>query len=323
MRPLRPLVTGLFCVSLVISACSDPAPVSVDSGQSVDAGGRDVALDAGSLDAGSADAGSLDAGSADAGSVDAGALDAATGDLGARDGGVDGGPLGSDAGADGGAVSDAGAGLGALSGMCGTLRTMLRSPAPSLVRNAMQFRAGEMYVRGALSPEAQRIFDTPNAGGSSTESEVLSFELLRRCEGASLVATETEVMYTPPDDAGANSITDILLSIDGQRVGVSVTRAYRPRPMMVTEDQMRTLLTEKLNGINRSTQRVLPAQAWVKQILHVWAVDEAAAGVVERVWPTLSASLRADTIVLLTVSSGGGFLYCNPDPPLGSECPSL
>lgn len=214
-------------------------------------------------------------------------------------------------------------GLGAVSGACGTLRGMIRNPAPSLVENALGFMAGERYDRALLSVGGRRMYDTPNAGGSSTESEVFSYEVLYRCEGAALVATETEVMYQPADDAGANSITDLVVSIGGERVGVSVTRAYRPMPMVFTEANALSLLRDKLAGVNRSSMRVLPGQRWVKQILHVFAVDMAAGQVVARAWATLDAATRADTIVLVTVTRGGGFIYCNPDPALGSECPSL
>lgn len=214
-------------------------------------------------------------------------------------------------------------GLGGLSGACGNLRAMLHATAPSLVDNALAFTTGERYERALLSPGGQRLFDTPNAGGSSSESEVFSYEVLHRCEDATLVATETEVMYQPANDAGANSITDMLVSIGGERVGVSVTRAYRPMPMVVTEAVARDLLVTKLNGINRSSMRVLPAQRWVKQILHVFAVDMGAAQAVSRAWATIDAATRADTIVLVTTTRGGGFIYCNPDPALGSECPSL
>ncbi len=147
--------------------------------------------------------------------------------------------------------------------------------------------------------------------------------MLHSCEGASLVATETEVHYQPPDDSGANSITDLRVASDGERVGVSVTRAYIPMPMVLTEAAVRDLITRKLVGVNRSSVRVLPADRWVKQILHVFTADAAAADLVARVWATLDATTRADTIVVVTATRGGGFIYCNPDPALGSECPPI
>jgi hypothetical protein len=60
---------------------------------------------------------------------------------------------------------------------------------------------------------------------------------------------------------------------------------------------------------------------WVKQILHVFASNQAQHDAVVQAYPTIDPSLRADTIVLLTRTTGGGFIYCNPDPPLGMECP--
>lgn len=278
---------------LSLSACSDPSPTPsvTDSGARTDVtASPDVSLDAGAVDAVAADAPSRDSAAGDATT----ATDGPSGDI-----------------------------LGTLSGSCGVIAAMLHSPSPSRVENLLVFAPPERWERAALSPDGQRLFDTANAGGSSFESETIAFEVLRYCDGASLVATETEIHYAPPDDAGANSITDILVRIGGERVGVSVTRAYRPMPMVFGDAEARSLLTTKLAGINRSSMRVLPDHRWVKQILAVLAVDANAAAAIARVWPTLDATLRADTIVLVTVTRGGGFIYCNPDPPLGSECPSL
>lgn len=295
--PLRSL---LVVAALALSACSDASPTTsapLDAAPDRDAAG-DAAPRA-SADA-SIDA-TIDATSDATSTV---ASDAAAVDV-----------------ADGASGSDEI--LGTLRGMCGTLRAMLRSPAPSLLRDDLTFMAPERYAREALSPGGQRLFDTANAGGSSNESEVFSYEVLHFCDGASLRATETEIHYAPPDDSGANSITDLLVEIGGERVGVSVTRAYRPPPMTLTDADVMELLVRKLVGVNRSSMRVLPADRWVKQILHVFAVDDAAAARIDRVWRTLDPAVRADTIVLVTVTHGGGFIYCNPDPPLGMECPPI
>lgn len=226
-----------------------------------------------------------------------------------------------DGGAGDASARDAGDILGALSGACGVVAAEIARPTPAFVENALAFAAGEAYARGSLSPGGQRVFDAPNAGGSSGESEVMSFEILHYCDAADLLKTENEIGYQPPDDAGSNAITDILVQIGSKRVGVSVTRAYKPTNLGYTDVDARDLLTKKLEGVNRSTVRVLPADKWVKQVLHVFAATDAQADAVRRVYPTLDATLRADTIVVLTKTQGGGFLYCNPDPPLGSECP--
>jgi hypothetical protein len=66
------------------------------------------------------------------------------------------------------------------------------------------------------------LVETPNAGGSSGYSEVFAFEQLAACEMAGLLKTETQIVY---DTAG--KITDILVTIDGKKIGVSVVRAVQ------------------------------------------------------------------------------------------------
>jgi hypothetical protein len=173
------------------------------------------------------------------------------------------------------------------------------------------------------TPGGVTMFDTANAGGSSGESEVMSFELLHYCEDAVLLKTETQILYAPPDDAGASTISDYEVEIAGKKVGVSVTRAYKPAPLTMTDAEVQTLIEKKLEGVNRSSVRVLAVDRWVKQILHVFVADDAAEASVKRVVPAIGASLRADTIIILTRTRGGGFLYCNPDPALGTECPAI
>ena len=225
---------------------------------------------------------------------------------------------------DGDAAADNGAGdiLGTLSGSCGEVRAELAKTSPSLKNDALMFVTGEVYNKAFLSAGGQKLFDQPNAGGSSTESEAMSFEVLHYCEGATLLKTETEVAYGPAPDGGANAITDILVEIDGKRVGVSVTRAYKPKNQGAqTDAEVKSLLEKKLSGINASSARVAQADKWVKQVLHVFAATQGSVDAIARVLPTLDATLRADTIVLVTQTIGGGFIYCDPDPALGQECP--
>lgn len=241
---------------------------------------------------------------------------------------TDGGPDASDDAGSDDAGSDAGDGgiddvtitdiLGTLEGKCGEVRALLTSPSPALVTDHLVFVGGEVYERAALSSGGQTMYDTPNAGGSSEQSEVVSYEILHYCEGASLLKTETQIGY---DTSKPGGITDILVQIDGKKVGVSVTRSYKPSNQTYTDAMVKDLLEKKLKGVNESSSRVLPADKWVKQVLHVFTANADATAAVERVYPTIASDLRADTIVLLTETKGGGFIYCNPDPPLGSECP--
>ena len=119
--------------------------------------------------------------------------------------------------------------LGTLSATCPALTAELHAATPSLIVDDLDFVSGEQYVRAELSAGGQRIFDTPNAGGSSTESEVMSFEVLHHCDSAVIYKTETEILYAPPDDAGASSITD---KHAAPRVisSTSRRRCSRPKP---------------------------------------------------------------------------------------------
>lgn len=212
--------------------------------------------------------------------------------------------------------------LGSLAGPCPLLSGELLASEPSLYFDTLAFANGETYAKSSLSPGGVVLFDTPNAGGSSTESEVMSFEVLHFCEGATLLETETGIEYDASVDGGMNSITDILVEIDGKKVGVSVTRAYKPTSQGAqTDGELKALLEKKLAGINASSARVKPAYKWVKQILHVFSFSADSTAAIDRVWPTIDSTLRADTIVLVTTTTGGGFVYCDPDPPLGQECP--
>jgi hypothetical protein len=232
----------------------------------------------------------------------------------------DGGTSDASGRADAGPDADDGI-LGTLSGSCGIVKTLLTTKSPSYEKNALVFVPGETYAKASLSPEAARMFDTPNAGGTSVESEIMSFEVLRHCEGAKLLKTETEVQYSAPDPKGGNSITDILVSIGGTKIGVSVTRVYKPASQPLTDADVKTIVLKKLEGINRSSERVLAEDKWQKQILHVFTANKSATDAVTRVLSTIDPAVKADTVVLLTETTGGGFVYCNPDPPLGNECP--
>lgn len=198
-------------------------------------------------------------------------------------------------------------GLGEISGDCGLIDAMeLDSPSPFAFQNAIDFGAiGFDY--NMLTPGGQEVFDDGNLGGSSLESEVVSFEVLARCEGASLLATEAEILYTDP----MGIKTDILVEMDGRVVGVSVTRAVGfPFDAPYTEMQAADLLTGKLTDILASTANVAPRNAWVKQILHVIAYADMHAQSILAAYATLPPEVTADTVLLVTVTHGDdAFVY--------------
>jgi hypothetical protein len=198
-------------------------------------------------------------------------------------------------------------GLGVISGDCGLIDAMeLDSPSAFTFQNAIDFgMVGFDY--DMLTPGGQEVFDDGNLGGSSLESEIISFEVLARCDGATLLATEAEIQYTDP----MGKKTDLLVEIDGRVVGVSVTRAVGfPFDAPYTEMQAADLLTGKLEDILLSTVNVAPADAWVKQILHVIAYADMHAQSILAAYATLPPEITADTVLVVTVTNGNdAFVY--------------
>jgi len=165
---------------------------------------------------------------------------------------------------------------------------------PLLVRN--RFRTNKPVEEMDLSPGALQILHLPNAGGNSLESEVLSFELLHRCFGATLLKTEMEIEYFPE----YSKKTDYSVTLHGHHVGVSVTRAMKFGSTFTAADADH-LLRKKLFGIIVSSQNVLKGHKWEKQILHVWASHSYVADIVTEQFQKMSDSLRVDTLLVLTV----------------------
>lgn len=216
-----------------------------------------------------------------------------------------------DAGVAHDAALDAAPALVEMSGMCGVLDAPeLTGPAPALVRATMTFARpfDDPADRPLLTPGGQTLIATPNAGGSSGMSEVFAYEQIARCEMASLFKTETQINY---DVIG--KITDMLVTIDGTKIGVSVTRVQTyPLGTPYELSAATTLITRKLEDIQESSANVSAADRWEKQVLALLAWDDAAADVMAQAWADVDASVKADTIVVLTTTDGDdAFIYTN------------
>ena len=200
--------------------------------------------------------------------------------------------------------------FGAMSGECGEIDPAeLQNPLPFLFTNHIDF-ADDPYDDadfGLLTPGGQEVILDGNAGGSSILSEAFSFEVLYWCEGAELLKTEMEIEYKDPQ----GKISDLLVLVDGLKVGVSVTRAVSwPNDAPYPATQAEELLKKKLSGIQASTANVAAQDDWVKQILHVLAWSDGHAAVLKQVWDGLDPALKGDTILLVTVTDGeDSFLY--------------
>lgn len=182
----------------------------------------------------------------------------------------------------------------------------IQSNEAYVFRDTIDFGA-DAYAYDKLSPGGKKIYDDGNLGGSSLESEIISYEVLYRCELADLLKTEAEIVY---QDTGGKK-TDLLVGIDGFKVGVSVTRAFAfPPDAPYTQQQAHDLLLKKLSDIQLSNVNVSAADAWEKHVLHVIAYTSMHADMLEAAYPTLDASVRGDTVLMITVTEGADtFIY--------------
>ncbi len=194
-------------------------------------------------------------------------------------------------------------GFGTITGACGVLDTFeLTGPDSVYFANVLDF-ADDVYDAGDfihLTPGGQILAESANAGGSSGWSETFAFEVLARCELADLLKTETEIIY---DIQG--KITDILVSVDGYKIGVSVVRAMTyPRTEPPDPAAIRNTIERKLADILLSTQNVSEQDRWVKQVLSVMADTAAHETAVYDAWYQIDEAVRADTILYVTVTEG-------------------
>jgi hypothetical protein len=201
----------------------------------------------------------------------------------------------------------------AISGTCGTLDDELLDELPYSVDNTSTFAEGFSRAEAMrLSAGAQTILAEGTAGGSSGYSEAFAFEVLHRCEGASLVASETMVLYTTPTPS---AIADLVVDVRGVRVGVSVTRAVTVTGMCVRDgaysmSAASTLLSRKVADLHEAATLVGPEHAWTKNLVFVYADTAEHARVVGLAWEALDPSLRADTILYVSVSEDmDAFVY--------------
>ena len=195
--------------------------------------------------------------------------------------------------------------LGLISGVCGELADALDDETPSFFAAAIDFEDDpfdDPTDVPRLTPGAQAVLEAGNAGGSSLYSEVFAFDILARCDAAELLETERTIEYRP-DHTG--SITDFLVSIDGQAVGVSVTRAVGfPRDEPYTVDRASELLADKLADVLESSAGVSEEDAWVKQVLVVIAYADGHVDSLRTAALDVEPEIAADTIVYVVESVG-------------------
>jgi len=167
------------------------------------------------------------------------------------------------------------------------------------------FNQTKSFDQIKLTVEANLVQNTPNAGGSSENSEALSFEILKKYFNAHLLKTEMEVEYFPM----GGSITDYVVILFGSVIAVSVTRAMKHNNEVFSRQNAKTLLEKKLKGINQSSRNSMVK--WNKQILHVWVNDKRTIHTLNKVWFYLESSLKTNSVLLITLAEHSNEVFFN------------
>jgi hypothetical protein len=193
-------------------------------------------------------------------------------------------------------------GFGTIVGACGRIAPELDTETPSffVVRFDLADDPYDASDFDRLTAGAQEILTDGTVGGSSELSEALSYEVLERCEGATmLLASEGEVTYSSP----TSKRTDLVAQFD-ETIGVSVARAVIfPGTVPYTLAEAQRVIGGKLDDILDSSANVT-SHAWDKQILVVMAWDDVAADRVREAWDGFTPERRADTVVYVIVTDG-------------------
>ena len=198
-------------------------------------------------------------------------------------------------------------GFGTISGETGYVLVESSTSVPSFHVNQIEFGSG--YDGAQLSVVAQRgeqiLGGTP--GGSSVYSMAFSYEILSRVEGAMLLKAGSDIIYSDP----SGKKTNYLVSVGGTKLGVIVSRAFLyPPGTPYTVPQAQALLTSKLQDIQLSTANVSSGDAWMKQILHVFAYNDQYVEVLRTAYDQIDASTKENTIVYITRTDGAdAFMY--------------
>ena len=196
-------------------------------------------------------------------------------------------------------------GFGEIEGDCGLLLEGPINSTAFAVQNSIDF--GTLTLNDEdLSAGSQEILSDGNLNNGSLYSEIFAFEMLYRCETATVLQTETEVEYTDPN----GKKTDLIIAIDQQHFGVSVTRAFNyPPEDPYTQEAAVTLLEDKLSDIELSSANV-SNPTWERQILSIIAYSPEHVSQIISAWENLGENIKGDTIIYVTATNGDDqFLY--------------
>lgn len=198
--------------------------------------------------------------------------------------------------------------FGQITGECAALDE-IDTNGDNYVENTIDFGANpyDESDKPLLTEGARTIISSGNAGGSSLLSEAFAYEVLHRCTGAALIATETEIEYT---DSSSTKI-DFLSNVEDSKLGTSVTRAVAfPHDSEYPVSKAKSLIRDKLSDLEASRTNVTEDDAWNQPVLQVIAFGDRHEDAVQTAFEQLSDETKASALVMVTVTDGeDGFLY--------------
>ena len=196
-------------------------------------------------------------------------------------------------------------GFGEIDGECGLLVEGPINSTAFVVQNSIDF--GNLILNDEdLSAGSQEILSDGNLNNGSLYSEIFAFEMLYRCEMASVLQTETEIEYDDPN----GKKTDLIIEINQQEFGISITRAFNyPPEDPYTQEAAMTLLEDKLSDIELSSANV-SNPTWERQILSIIAYSPEHVSQIISAWENLDENTKGDTIIYVTATNGDDqFIY--------------
>lgn len=192
----------------------------------------------------------------------------------------------------------------------------LDEPQPAFYWNTMTRHAN--WDRFRLSAVAQKVLDSPNAGGNSIVSEAVSAEILHRLYRAHDIKTEMEIEYYYHNW----KIADFLIRIGKKNVGVSVTRCMSfPDPNGLTMKDARDLLKKKINGLVLARNAISEKDSFYTSVLHIFCQRKRNVYILQKAWKSLPKSLKDNVIVICTIAEDAEFVFRNYTPPKKSKQP--
>ena len=180
-----------------------------------------------------------------------------------------------------------------------SVKIALKNETPTIFRH--NYTPKSKKIDGTkLSLAAKKVYNDPNAGGSSFNSEAMSADVLVQLFNAHSLVTEMEIDYCISNWKKC----DYLITIFGHQVGVSVTRAMGyPDPSHFTLDDAEHLLHRKLFGLITARQGIKKRHRFTKSILHIWCeIDDVADLVTEAYNKLIDHELKDNVTIILTVS---------------------